>query len=508
MSHRPCRELCAYAAGCILALGAASSSARANDRLPPRWQEGYGLAITEVRNYARYIAARVWREKLGQLRTQRLPRAHRARVVEGLVDEMAHLLLPAARRMTRDALFGTESSHLRLVRPDLRAKALRSAVDAYKARAQGAGNLHEVLSQATQSAEQSLDDRLEQALTEDLEDHAQELVETAVGLPVQGRSRGRARPLPAKWEPRYAKEPRTEVHRFTYWWLRKRNRLPLTHLAQTKTTEEIDRARNEGPIWGMTSAVSQEAWAQNRLRIDFKWGRHNWKIDRRRIRRRMDQDLAQATWAMARMAKELTSQGTVDQLKQKLDETLKKRLSESDLKDDAEQYPQSRPKLQKALSKLEGELDPLMDEATSRVPFPNDMTPELRKLAQEHGRRFMHEELRGTKQRALARAATPHVARKQLRDRMGELVAGALRSFDPGRATSDPKAAARAHARQQVKPMALGEIEHALRRTGQTDLDLTSPEAGSTPAAERIYEELKVDDAIDREVERQTEPAQ
>ena len=165
MSHRPCRQLCAYAAGCILALGAASSSARANDRLPPRWQEGYGLAITEVRNYARYIAARVWREKLGQLRTQRLPRAHRARVVEGLVDEMAHLLLPAARRMTRDALFGTESSHLRLVRPDLRAKALRSAVDAYKARAQGAGNLHEVLSQATQSAEQSLDDRLEQALT-------------------------------------------------------------------------------------------------------------------------------------------------------------------------------------------------------------------------------------------------------------------------------------------------------------------------------------------------------
>jgi hypothetical protein len=91
---------------------------------------------------------------------------------------------------------------------------------------------------------------------------------------------------------------------------------------------------------------------------------------------------------------------------------------------------------------------------------------------------------------------------------MGELVAGALRSFDPGRVSGDAKAAAKAHARAHVKPLALGEIEHALRRTGQAELDATSPTGAQGAEEQRLYEELNVDDAIDREVERQMEPAQ
>jgi hypothetical protein len=473
-----------------------------NDRLPDRWQAGYGTAIEEARNYARYILARVWRDGLVKLRQETKDRTALRSRADETTDEIVHLLLPQSRRIVRDALFGTDSTHLRILRPDLREKALEAAMEAVRARRAAPRSVYDALSGAPKLAEESLEDRLEQALTEDLEHSVQEWVETAVGLPLRGRGRARTRALPEKWEKPYAGDVRLETHRFTYWWLRKRKRLPLTHMAQTMRREQIDRARHEGPVWRMTSGISQDTWAQNRLRIDFKWGRHNWEIDRRRIRRRMDQDLAQATWSMARMAKELTDEGTVKKLRERFESRLREELEKEELKQKAQSYPKTRPDLEQALDRVRRELDPLMDEAIDRVPFPKDMQGPLSELAREHGRRFMHEEMRGMVKRSIARAAAPHAASKRVKDRLPELVAPALARLDPGRAAEMNRDAVKARVREGVKPQVIEEINDALRATGAADL-FPAPATNGPTAADQIYEQQKVDRAVDREIDRQ-----
>jgi hypothetical protein len=472
--------------------------AAANDRLPERWREGYAVARGEVQRYMGYILLRVWGERLGTLRAQAPARAALARQADATTDEIVHLLLPEARRIVRDGVFGTDSTHLRLTQPELREKAAQKTLSAIRER-QSSPSRTVLL--PGMMAEEALDDRLEQALTEDMEDYAQQWVESAVGLPVQGRSRARMRPLPEKWASRYAEEARLPVHRFTYWRLRKRRRSPLTFMAFSMSREELDRARHEGPVWSLTAGASYEVWAQNRIRLDFRYGRHNWEIHRRRIRRRMDQDLAEATWAMARMVKELHEPETLNRLQSHLEKRLEEELAKQPKL--AADYPRTRSELSKTLERVRRELDPIMNEAIGRVPFPKDMTAPLRDLAGLHGRRFMHEEMSSQAKQALGRAATPHIAERRVGDRLPGMVRDALSRLDLPPPPADRLAPARAGVKKEVRPYLLEEIREALRLSGQGESQPMRPEGGGPPPEERIYEKLNVDRAIDHEVERQ-----
>jgi len=203
------RGFFAGAAVLLIADGAA-----ANDRLPKQLREGYGVALDEVQSYTRYILRKVWVPVIGELAAENLPKQMRAAKAAELVDEIVHLTLPQAKRITRDVLFGTGTTHVRIARPELREKALAAIGSLYK---EGKpASVAEAVEQAGNVAQRDLVDRIDQALREDLESYTQEWVEGAAGLPLQGRPRSWTRPLPGKWEKPYQGEARKKAHWFTY----------------------------------------------------------------------------------------------------------------------------------------------------------------------------------------------------------------------------------------------------------------------------------------------------
>jgi len=154
-----------------------------------------------------------------------------------------------------DVLFGTGETHLRITRPEQRTL----AAEALRQTLRPAGKVHSVpraLDRLGRVAERELEDRIEQALTEDLEDFVARQVESATGLEVRGRPRDRVRQLPEKWEKPYRDTVREEAHRFTHWWLRKRQRLALSRLATSRSPQEIDEARHRAPVWQLASGIS------------------------------------------------------------------------------------------------------------------------------------------------------------------------------------------------------------------------------------------------------------
>jgi hypothetical protein len=480
-----------------LALGlllAASLPAHANDRLPPDLRAGYDRAFAGVRDYARYILRKVWRPQLAVLAVKERDRgARRARAAE-IVDEIVDLVLPHGRKLLEDGLYGTGETHVGVTRPRPRALA-----EASKGAPAGKDLFGTAIAQALRTYERALDDRLEQALAEDLEDSVQRDVEEHVGLPVVGRPRSLARALPPQWEPKY-RAVRPDVHEFTYWHLRKKQRLRLGHLAATRTHEALDEARHTGTLWGMTSGISHEAWAQNRWRMDFQFGRVDWETQRRRIRRRMDQDQAQAAWGLARLVKELTAPETEAALRQALREKMRERLSEAPLREKAERFPKTRDELQRELERVKDELDPMMNRAMDRVPLP----PDMRDLAREHGRRYMKEELQSDFLRALPEEAAALAAARRVRERLPEKVAEALAraDLDPTLEERTPEAL-RGAARRQALEAVDEEIEGTLRASG-LDTDLAGARRARTLG--EVRRRFQLDDAVDRELERQAPP--
>ena len=200
------------------ALGLWAGSALGNDRLPPRVREHYGRGRAESEKYLRYLLEKVWGERVSKLAASGVGPSERAARADAMVDEIVHLALPSALRYTRAAIFGTRGTHLTIVAPEL-----GRAAPPGKA-GPPAKSAQEAIAQLGGAAERAVEDRLEQALAEDLGDMAQQWVEGAAGLSVQGRSRARVRPLPTQWEKPYQDLARGAAQEYTYWWLRKRDR--------------------------------------------------------------------------------------------------------------------------------------------------------------------------------------------------------------------------------------------------------------------------------------------
>src|SRR5207245_1545052 len=99
--------------------------------------------------------------------------------------------------------------------------------------------------------------------------------------------------------------------------------------------------------------------------------RPNWEIDRRRIRRRMDQDLAQATWAMTRLVKELDAPETARELDRELKRQMREELEKE--REKTEQYPTTGDELQRQMQKLKERMNPILDQAMGKVKLPADM---------------------------------------------------------------------------------------------------------------------------------------
>lgn len=481
--------------GVLLAL---ASPAHANDRLPRRLRPGYRIAQVEVQKYMAFILERVFLGSIRKLAYGDDGWVQRRGKADDLVDEVVNLLLPQAKRIMSDAVFGTGETYLRIARPRLREEARKAALEGLKISRSGA--LRGMLP-IQGAGERALNDRLERALLEDMGDYAAQWVEGAVGLPLRGRGRNWVRPLPSKWEKRYRAATREAVHRYVYWWLRKKERLSLTQLALTRTREQLDRDRHRGPIWGVASGASQEAWAQNRLRIGFRWGFLDWQIDRRRIRRRMDQDLAQGTWALARMVKELMAPETMRQALEKLDRLAEKALERPELKEDLERYPESLPRLRRKLQHLKRKLDPIFNRAMARVKLPADMPPRLQDLTREHGRRFMREELEPNLVLAIGREAGALTAKRQLKRSLPDLAADALARFDRANLTREAQGQARAFVRKQVLPKAREELAEALRAAGQDEFSMGHERFDER--VKRLMRRFDVGRLIEREAERQ-----
>lgn len=483
---------------------ASSGGASANDRLPRRVRETYLRGRTEAEKYLRYLLDRVWGQEVARLAAAGVPRAQRSARADSMVDEVVHLVLPNALRYTRAALFGTRGTHLTITEPgSARAPSVGSArVPPAQSAKQAA---QEAIAQLGGATERALEDRLEQALGEDLGDLAQQWVEGAVGLPVQGRSRARVRPLPPEWEARYQEQARAQAHEHTYWWLRKRRRTQLSHLAMSSKKAELDRAQHEGPVWGLTSGISQESWAQNRLRLDFKWGRPNWEIDRRNLRRRLDQDLAQATWAMARQVRELTRDGVTRKAKEHLRRRVREELQKAPLREKAEGYPGTRRELEQQLDGLRRELDGIANEATAKVPLPPDMTPPLQELARKHGRRYFREDLAGALGGAISDEAPLHAAHKRARDTLPGHVADAIARQDLGARAGEEGDARRKvldAVRQEALPKVREDVRDALRASGQDEL--RPARAGD---ADEVVRRFELERQLDEEAAQQLEAA-
>jgi hypothetical protein len=481
------------------------AQSRGNDRLPVRYRTAYESGIAEAKKYQRYILRKVWAGRLHKLRAEGLdPKALAARAEE-VVDEAVHILLPQTRKIAEDVLYGTGHTHLRLTFPERHKLAVGALKATTGAKPKSVGEaVQQAIDQVGGTYERELTDRIEQALVEDAEDFVQREVEGALGLPVVGRPRHLPRPLPPKWEERYGKA-RSDVHTFDYWWLRKKRRMQLTRMATAMRPDEIDAARHDGRIWGLVSAASQETWAQNRLRIDFAWGHLNWEIDRRRIRRRMDQDLAQGAWALAKLVKELTAPETSEAIQKFLDKRIEEELSKAPLRQQAEQYPTTARALERQLSRLSQELEPILNRAMDRAALP-DLQGALRELAREHGRRYVREEMPGDLSRAISRRAAKMAAAKRVRDRLAGLIASSLNRFDPGRAGQSGEALqrkAKEHVRKEIDPIIDEEIEGALREGGR-DHELL----GKTSRAKAIGEVRRafgIDGEIERQIERTLE---
>jgi hypothetical protein len=488
----------------LLAALVSATSARANDRLPPRLREPYAAAMKHVRKYIPYILRKVWRPKIAELYQQRKnPAALKARVDE-MVDEIVHLLLPYTSKLLDDAVFGTRETHLRITMPERLAMAERAAQARLKAGPTGTPkSANEAVTQAMRYAgsvaERELNDRLSQALTEDVEDFTQREVEGYVGLPLVGRPRGAMRDLPQQWETPYEAQVRRDVHVLTHWYMRKKRRLQLTHLAMTMSHKELDRARDKGAVWALTSDISQEAWAQNRLRVDYVWGRPNWEIDRRRIRRRMDQDEAQATWALAKLVKETASSKTSRAVREHLDrraeEEMKKHRAE------AERYPDTRAELERAMEGLTREIDPILNRAMDRVKLPG-LRDDLRELAREYGRRYVHDDLRGEIGGAVQRAAAPHVAARRVREQLPAWVGEAVSRFEAPESAKDDELAKklREHVKTQVDPRIDDEVTDAMRAAGMEHTVWNK--AAREKTVRDVSKRFRFDEAIDREIER------
>jgi hypothetical protein len=467
-----------------LVLTSLASPAQANDRLPPRLRPAYARALGEARKYVRFLIDKIWAPKLAALVVStpdaRLRRGRAAR----LVDELVQLVLPHSRRLLQDVIFGTGETHLALTLPERGKLApLRPGQSPLT------GDLiKDAIDRASRVQERALEDRLEQALAEDLEDHVQREAEGRVGLRVVGRPRELVRPLPRTWRKPYEKV-REDVHRFVYWWMRRRQRLKLTHMARTMTPAEIDRARH-GEMWGVTSAVSYEAWAQHRYRMDFKYGRFDWEVHRRRIRRRMDQDQARAGWGLTRLVRELTSPETQEEMRRHLDRRVDEELSRAPLREKAEGFPDSGPELQKQLERLKQELEPIMDRAMDRVELP----PDMRDLARVHGRRFAHEELEGELPRSIQRGAAPYAAARRVRERLGDWVQGAKARLDLGERPADTRSR-KETLRREVMPLVDDEIEGSLRQSG-LDADLADP-GERRKAIENVRKKFRIDEQVD-----------
>jgi hypothetical protein len=479
------------------------AQSRGNDRLPVRYRTAYESGIAEAKKYQRYILRKVWAGRLHKLRAEGLdPKALAARAEE-VVDEAVHILLPQTRKIAEDVLYGTGHTHLRLTFPERHKLAVGALKATTGAKPKNVGEaVQQAIDQVGGTYERELTDRIEQALVEDAEDFVQREVEGALGLPVVGRPRHLPRPLPPKWEERYAKA-RSDVHTFDYWWLRKKRRMQLTRMATAMRPDEIDAARHDGRIWGLVSAASQETWAQNRLRIDFAWGHLNWEIDRRRIRRRMDQDLAQGAWALAKLVKEVSAPETNEAIRKHLDQRVREELSKPPLRERAEQFPTTARALEKALSGLSREIDPILNRAMDRAQLP-DLQGALKELAREHGRRYAHEELGGELMRIIQRRAAPMAAAKRVRDRIPGLVASSLNRFDPGRAGERADVVRRKaleHVHQEIDPVVDEEIESALREGGR-DHELLG-RSSRAKAIGDVRREFEIDRQIEKQV-RQT----
>ncbi|MBI3071822.1 MAG: hypothetical protein HYY84_06790 [Deltaproteobacteria bacterium] len=473
--------------------------ASANDRLPKRIQGPFGIARKEVQKYTKYILEKVWRPRLAELKASEPDPKKRAEKADAMVDDIVHILLPYTTKVVDDVIFGTGETYLKMTMPKrglvaLGGKPGTSAVPA-------SGNPTDALKQAVADLggahERELNDRIQQALTEELEDSAQREVERALDLPVRGRGRETPRKLTDQYEPPYMEKIRRDVHSYIYWALRKKYRLELTHLAMSKSQEEIDRAEHTGDIWGITSAASYEAWAMNRLEIDFKWGRPSWEIDRRRIRRRMDQDQAKGAWAFAKLVKELTSKETLSAANNEIDRRIGEEMAKGPLREKAERFPGTTKELREAFERVKDGLDPIADRAMDRVKLP----PDMEALARENGRKFLREELGEEMTLAVQRHAIPWAAWRRVNDRLPGMVRHALDRFDPGVLTGAARRKkAAAHVRTAITNEIDDDIDVTLRELGdQSDL-------GNPGLRERRVREVRkktgIDKAVDAEIRR------
>ncbi|MBI3070597.1 MAG: hypothetical protein HYY84_00580 [Deltaproteobacteria bacterium] len=496
-------RLSSYVAALVM-LAFASPSV-ANDRLPTRLHAPYRAAWVEVEKYTRFILKKVWEKRLAEAKAKAKAKSPSGAVMQDTVDDIVHIVLPFTKRILNDVVFGTGETHLRLTMPKRGKLALAGrgvVVDAEPLTSDPVEAARQAVDALGSRPERDLHDQLEQALTEDLDHMVERHVERAFGKGgSKGRPRKEFRTLSSGYEATYAQKTRPEIHRFAYWWLRAKKRNELTQLAASLSQPELDRAQHRGAIWGLTSNVSREAWSQIRLDIDFKFGRPNWEIDRRRIRRRIDQDLAQGTWALAKLVKELTAIPTLNEADEHLAKRLQDELSKSPNREKAEQYPVTRDALQKELQRLTHELDPIFNRVMARVKLPADM----KSLAEEHGRRFMREGYGPKLARAIDREAAPIAAFRRVVERLPGVVRASLRGFDPGNGlregTEEWRRGAKEHVKRDVGATIDDEIEGALREAGlDTDLKTDRARRG---AIKRVWRRFEIDRSIEGETERQ-----
>lgn len=488
-----------WLAPALLVLLLTPAGAQANDRLPPKLRKAYKVALGEVKDYVRYILEKVWKPRLAELRAKGSGAAGLSAEAQTSADDIVHILLPHGEKLVNDVLHGTSETHLRLTMPrrGLMGRRLASAGNSATDVARAAREALETLGGPN---ERLVHDQLMQALTEDVDDFVSREVETSLGLPAKGRSRRQVRPLSSAFQQPYAERIRQRVQRFSYWWLRKKKRMELGKLAAGNSQKALDEARYTGAIWGLTALASKEAWSMTRLDIDFKWGYPNWEIDRRRIRRRIEQDLSDGTWALSKLVKELGSLRTQKEVEQHLDRRLREELSKGPLKEKAERYPTTAKELGEELDKLRKELDPILDRAMARVKLPEDMAP----LAQEHGRRYVHDAMGPKMTGAIRRAAGPIAAARRASEQLPGLVAKALRSFEPGALEPGSKAyraKAKGHVKREVAPLLNEEIENGLRGAG-LDRELESAR-GRKRAVQEVYKRHGIEEALEKQTARE-----